>query len=82
MSHIIDVLIAERAERLRRVPGLWPVLRPLLYPLLGYREARQLADRIAAMNGLAAMRCLSATLDLDVRCEGLERIPARGEGVL
>lgn len=82
MSHIIDRLIAERAERLRRVPGLWPVLRPLLYPLLGYREARDLADRIARMNGLDAMRCLSDTLKLDVHCEGLGRIPARGLAVV
>ncbi len=82
VPHIVDQLIEERAERLRRVPGLWPVLRPLLYPLLDYPAALRMADTIAPLSGLDALRHLSHELALKVQCDGLEYVPREGPAVL
>ncbi|HEX7034840.1 MAG TPA: 1-acyl-sn-glycerol-3-phosphate acyltransferase [Pseudomonadales bacterium] len=82
MPHIVDVLIEERAESLRRRPLLWQSLRPWLYPLLGYREAVRMADDIAPLGALDVFRYLSARLELDVRCEGLEHVPPEGLAVV
>lgn len=82
MPHVVDDLIEERAERLRHHPLLWRSLRPLLYPLLGYRDAIRMADTIGPMAGAEAFRFLSDTLALDVRCQGLEHVPAQGLAVL
>jgi putative hemolysin len=76
-EHIVDVLIAERAPKLR-ASWAWPLLRPLLYGMLGYREARAMADAIAPLGGYAAMDYASALLRLDVQVIGARRIPARG----
>jgi putative hemolysin len=80
-AHIIDVLIEERAPNLAASP-LWPVLRPLLYPVLGYRKARRMADAIAPMPGRAALEYCSALLGLKVEAVGLERVPASGRVIL
>ena len=48
--HIVDVLIAERAPRLTGSP-FWPLIKPPLYALLGYREARAMADAVAHLSG-------------------------------
>jgi putative hemolysin len=82
MPHIVDLLIEERAERLRRMPALWHTLKPLIYPLLGYRQALRMADQIAPLGGLDALGYLSDTLALDVRCTGLEHVPRRGLAVV
>ena len=37
------------------VCSLWPMLRPLLYEILGYRKARRMADAIATMGGVEAI---------------------------
>jgi putative hemolysin len=82
MPHIVDQLIEERAERLRRRPWLWRSLRPLLYPLLGYRSAVDMADAIAPLSGEAAFRYLSDTLRLDVQTTGLASVPREGLAVI
>ncbi len=79
--HIVDVLIAERA------PGLssswtWPLVRPALYALLGYRGARAMADRVAGLGGRQAMDYASDLLDLKISARGLERVPARGRVIV
>ena len=80
-DHIVDVLIAERAPKL--AGGLaWPVLRPLLYRLLGYGKARRMADAIAAMPGRAALDHVSALLALKVATRTLERLPRQGRLVV
>jgi putative hemolysin len=76
-EHIVDVLIAERAPRLR-ASWAWPLLRPALYRMLGYRPARAMADAIAPMGGYEAMDYASNLLRLDVRTTGAARIPASG----
>ena len=75
--HIVDVLIAERAPRLAASPG-WPLIRPLLYALLDYGQARRLADVVAPMGGSEAMDYALALLALRTETRGLERIPPKG----
>lgn len=75
--HIVDVLIAERAPRLSGGP-FWPLLRPALYALLGYDEARALADAIGPMSGQAALDHVAALLGVEVEVVGLERLPKTG----
>src|SRR6516162_5975797 len=79
-GHVIDVLIEERAPKLAASPA-WPILRPPLYALLGYRKARAMADAIAAMPGRAALDFASELLSLEVATYGLERIPRGGRVV-
>ena len=61
-SHIVDVLIAERAPRLTR-SAAWPLLRPALYGLLDYAKARRMADAIGPMGGRQALDHVSDLLD-------------------
>lgn len=82
MRHIVDELIEERAEGLRRHPWLWRSLKPAIYPLLGYRHAIRMADQIAPLPGLETLQHLSRTLDLRLEVSGLERIPASGLAVV
>ena len=80
-GHIVDVLIEERAPKLASSPA-WPVVKPALYALLGYRKARRMADAIAPLRGHAALAYASALLDLKVETRGLERVPAKGRVVM
>jgi putative hemolysin len=80
-GHIVDVLIEERAPKLASSLA-WPVVKPPLYALLGYRKARKMADAIAPLRGHAALAYASALLDLRVETHGLERVPAKGRVVL
>ena len=76
-DHIVDVLIRERAPRLAASPA-WPLLRPALYGMLGYRPARATADAVAGMGGREAMDYVSRLLRLKVAARGLERLPRTG----
>lgn len=80
-EHVVDVLIEERAPKLAGSPA-WPLIRPPLYALLGYRKARRMADAIAAMPGRAALEFCSALLSLKVAAHGLERLPRQGRLIL
>lgn len=80
-GHIVDVLIEERAPNLSGSP-LWPVVRPLLYALLGYGKARRMADTIAPMGGRAALDFVSDLLALDVEVSGLNHLPREGRLVI
>lgn len=79
--HICDVLIAERAPRLAR-SAAWPLLRPALYALLGYRQARAMADAVEPLSGQAALDYLSDLLSLQVSTLNPERIPATGRCIV
>lgn len=76
-EHIVDTLIKERAPKLSRSP-LWPVVRPPLYTLLNYREAREMADDIADLGGYEALDYASDLLDLDLETDGLDCVPDKG----
>lgn len=76
-DHIVDVLIAERAPRLTGSPA-WPLIRPVLYGVLGYGRARAMADAIAPLSGAEALSHVAELLRLDVRALNLNRLPERG----
>jgi putative hemolysin len=80
-EHIVDVLIKERAPRLAASPA-WPLARPVLYALLGYRPARAMADRIAGLGGGEAMDYISGLLELKEAARGLERMPKTGRVIV
>jgi len=79
--HIVDVLIAERAPRLTG-SWTWPLVRPGLYRLLGYRQARRMADMVAKSPGHVALEQISDLLDLKVSALNLDRLPAAGRCVV
>jgi len=79
--HIVDVLIAERAPRLTG-SWSWPLVRPGLYRLLGYRQARRMADMVADSPGHVALEQISDLLDLKVSALNLDRLPATGRCVV
>ncbi len=79
--HIIDELIYERAPRLVASP-LWPVVKPVLYGILGYRKAVAMADAIGTLSGSQAMDHVSGLLHLTVDVHGLKRLPATGRCVV
>ncbi|MBU1323813.1 MAG: 1-acyl-sn-glycerol-3-phosphate acyltransferase [Alphaproteobacteria bacterium] len=79
--HIVDVLIAERAPRLTG-SWIWPLVRPGLYRLLGYRQARRMADMIADSPGRIALEQVSDLLDLKTSALNLDRLPAEGRCVV
>lgn len=80
-SHIVDVLIEERAPKLSG-SWAWPLLRPPLYRLLDYRKAVRMADAIAPMGGRAALDFVSDLLAMDVRVRGLENVPESGRVIV
>jgi len=75
--HIIDELIYERAPRLVRSPA-WPVVKPVLYALLGRDKAVEMADAVAHLSGDDALTYVSRLLHLEVQAQGLERLPKTG----
>ena len=81
VSHIVDVLIEERAPHLV-ASGFWPVLRPALYALLGYTKARDMVDAVAHMSGRAALDYVAGLLAVQVQVNGLEHLPKTGRLVL
>lgn len=80
--HIVDVLIEERARELRNNPAAWGLIRTLLYPLLKYRQAIAMADRIAPLPGSETFDYLAALLRLRLDVRGLEHVPRSGRCVL
>ncbi len=79
--HIVDELIEERAPRLAGSP-LWPLVRPVLYGLLGYRQARIMTETAAPMPGRDALAYVDRLLDLKVEVTGAHNLPASGALVL
>lgn len=80
-THIVDQLIEERALRLR-ASAIWPVVRALIYPLLGYDKAVRVADALAGRSGAGAMDWSQAFLDMTVRAEGITQVPETGACVI
>ena len=82
MTHIVDTLIEERAERLREHPWLWSWVQQYLYPVFGYREAVALVDLVQTMGGYEVLEHISNMLDMRVSVEGVEHIPKEGRAVV
>ncbi len=77
-KHIIDILIAERAGRLRRNTRLWALTRRFVYPLLEYRQARLLADDVRELSGQEVLDYVSDLLQLRVSARGTGYVPREG----
>ena len=82
MSHIVDVLIEERAEKLRQRPLVWRLVRTFLYPLIAYPRAVKLIDRVQPMSGQQIFDHLSEMLRLRVEMHGLDCLPATGRALV
>lgn len=80
-KHMIDILIEERAKTLIKSP-FWPLYRAILYPLLKEPRARRMADAVAGLSGRDAMDYVSSILDLDIRRNGFEHVPAKGRVIV
>ncbi len=81
-GHIVDILIEERCPSFVK-HWTWPLLRPVLYQMLGYKKARCWADEIKQLkSGAECFAYLDKALDLKVGVRGLENIPRSGRCVV
>ena len=76
-DHIVDRLIVERAPKLAG-SAFWPLARPILYKLLDYQKARDMADAIGPMAGRDAINAVSDLLSIQLSVRRADRIPASG----
>ena len=77
-KHIVDVLIEERARGWNDRKLLWPIIRTGLYPMLRYRAAIKMADRVRPMSSAQCFDWMSGFMDLQVTETGGSAIPATG----
>ena len=80
--HIVDVLIDERAEKLRNRPLVWPILKYLCKGVLGYNRAIEMVDAVQGLSGQGVFEYMSDLLHLGVTTSGLDYIPESGPGLL
>jgi len=80
--HIVDELIWERSQKLQANRVLWPVLRPLLYKILGYRAAMNMADNVVNCTGFEAFAHVSKLLALTVTTSNAHFVPRDGRLML
>ncbi|HPG88855.1 MAG TPA: 1-acyl-sn-glycerol-3-phosphate acyltransferase, partial [Hyphomicrobium sp.] len=81
-AHIVDIMIEERCPTWVK-HWSWPVVRPVLYSMLGYRKALRWADEIKTLpSGDACFAYLDKALALRVTTTGLERVPPKGRAVI
>ncbi|MEO0714297.1 MAG: 1-acyl-sn-glycerol-3-phosphate acyltransferase [Pseudomonadota bacterium] len=80
-QHIVDTLIEERCPSFAE-HWTWPVVRPTLHALLGYRKARHMADRMAKLSGRQAFDDLMQALDVDLHLNCFERLPREGRLII
>ncbi len=76
--HIVDELLYERTDTLRKFPLLWKAIVSWCLPIFKYQEAVDWADRLGPRDGFEGRRLFADYLDLDVRVTGLEHVPRRG----
>jgi putative hemolysin len=76
--HIVDELLYERTETLRRFPLLWKAITSCCLPLVKYQAIVDWADRLGACEASQAHRLFTDYLDLDVRTTGREHVPESG----
>lgn len=79
---IVDDLIEERAPSLTGRRWTARLLRRLIYPMLRYTEALHFARLIERLDGPDVLDLAADELKLELRIDGLERIPSRGRAIL
>ncbi|MEM8950002.1 MAG: 1-acyl-sn-glycerol-3-phosphate acyltransferase [Pseudomonadota bacterium] len=77
-SHIVDLLIEERAGWLIEHPVLRHALRHVFYPLLKYDDAIRLADAVADLSGFEAFGLVRDELRIRTHLRGQDNIPRSG----
>jgi putative hemolysin len=81
-GHVVDQLIEERAPSLLRRPiGRW-LTRHVLYPPLGYHEAKSAIDRVQGFSGARILTYAADEIAMRVRMLGGSRLPAKGRVVI
>jgi putative hemolysin len=81
-GHIVDILIEERCPSWVKHPS-WPLVRPVLYSLLGYKKALRWADEIKQLKtGAECFAYLDKALALSVSTRGLGYVPRAGRAVV
>lgn len=80
-KHIIDILIEERAPKLA-ASIFWPIIKPVLNLLLGYKSALKMANAVEKFNGRQSFEYLSNLLSLKVSETGIENIPKTGKLII
>ena len=80
--HIVDLLVDERAPTLLRHPVSEWLMRRLLFPCLGYHEAKSAIDRVQGLSGAEIMAFAADTIGLRVRTLGTSRLPPHGRVVI
>jgi putative hemolysin len=78
MAHIVDLLIQERAPNLLRGRLTGWLMREVLFPSLGYHEAKAAIDQVQAMSGPGIMAFAAQQADMRVRILGGSRLPPEG----
>ncbi|MEM9421825.1 MAG: 1-acyl-sn-glycerol-3-phosphate acyltransferase, partial [Pseudomonadota bacterium] len=80
-SHIVEILIKERAQKLSK-SHLWPVYRFLLNLILGYGKAKHLVDNAGRMRPKEAFAFASGLMGIKLDVKGLEHVPKEGGFIL
>lgn len=80
-QHIVDTLIAERCPSFVS-HWSWPLTRRVLYKMLGYARAREMADKLMTLNGRDSFDYLASELDVQLDVHHLDRLPERGRCVV
>ncbi|MEM9179090.1 MAG: 1-acyl-sn-glycerol-3-phosphate acyltransferase [Pseudomonadota bacterium] len=80
-DHIVDRLIKERCPSFVDHFS-WPVIRPMLYTLLGYDRACRTTDYLQTLNGGDSFDHLAEELSVDLTLNAIERMPKEGRLVV
>ncbi|HVY89092.1 MAG TPA: 1-acyl-sn-glycerol-3-phosphate acyltransferase [Hyphomonadaceae bacterium] len=81
-GHIVDILIEERCPSWVK-HWSWPVIRPVIYSMLGYKKAIRWADEIKQLkSGAECFAYLDKALALSVSTRGLQHVPKTGRSVV
>ena len=80
-KHIIDVMIEERCPSFVD-HWTWPIIRPALFRILGYKRAVRMADELLAMSGEQSFDYLADELAFKLDVSDLDRVPETGRCVV
>lgn len=80
-DHIVDRLIKERCPSFV-AHWSWPMIRPMLYSLLGYDRACRTTDYLKTLNGGDSFDHLAEELSVDLSLKSIERMPKEGRLVV
>ncbi|MAP95835.1 MAG: acyltransferase [Ponticaulis sp.] len=80
-AHIVDVLIEERCPSFVS-HWTWPIIRPVLYRMLGYKRAVEMADLVEQLPGADSFDHLATRLAFKLTTHHLERIPSSGRLII